>query len=162
MDRPTPNTWCEQDPDPNARCTHDLCFEAKRQDEIALRQTDATYRCKDCSGLLSQTEALIDGLCHVCALVCRGPKTTEATETEQPKPRIYVRTMTQDDVVRELRGRDQVFSFRLGAESIQRKTLECRAADEIERLRRVMLSMANDPVYGIPPDVREQLREAAR
>ena len=42
---------------------------------------------------------------------------------------------TQDDVVRELRGRDQVFSFRLGAESIQRKTLECRAADEIERLR---------------------------
>lgn len=41
-----------------------------------------------------------------------------------------------DDVLRELRGRDQVFSFRLGGESIQRKTLECRAADEIERLRK--------------------------
>lgn len=56
---------------------------------------------------------------------------------------------TQDDVVRELRGRDQVFSFRLGAESIQRKTLECRAADEIERLRIARDKTAEDALHVI-------------
>jgi hypothetical protein len=42
MSELTNDTFCEQDPDPDARCTHALCFEAKRQDEIAFRQSEAT------------------------------------------------------------------------------------------------------------------------
>jgi len=38
------------------------------------------------------------------------------------------------DLVAELRARDQEYSFTLGGDRLVRKTLECRAADALERL----------------------------